>query len=112
SEAFFRKGRREYLDKNYQRAMDDFTTALTIYRGHELAEKYLQRTYAEAEQAAKSNMEMGVRYFEALQYKRAIYHFNEVMALLAHRPNEPLVKEAEKYVEQAKRRLQAAELFP
>jgi hypothetical protein len=57
-------------------------------------------------------MEIGVKYFESLQYQRAIYHFNEVVALLAHRPAEALVKEAEKYIDQCRRRLQAAELFP
>ena len=112
SEVFFRKGQREYLDKNFQRAIEDFQTALSLYRGHELASKYLQRAYAETEQAAKQNMEIGVKYFETLQYQRSIYHFTEVIALMAHKPNEPIVHEAEKYIEQAKRRMDAAELFP
>jgi hypothetical protein len=112
AESFFRRGQKEYQNKNYQRAIDDFNTALTIYRGHELADKYLRRALNESELVAKQHMEIGVKYFESLQYQRAIYHFNEVISLLAHRKDEVLVKEATKYVEQSKRRLQAAELFP
>ena len=57
-------------------------------------------------------MELGVQYFESLQYSRAIYHFTEVVNLMSHRPTEPIVGEADRYIQQAKRRLQAAELFP
>ena len=53
-----------------------------------------------------------MKYFESLQYQRSIYHFTEVIALMAHKPSEPIVHEAEKYIDQAKRRLEAAELFP
>jgi tetratricopeptide (TPR) repeat protein len=112
AEQFFRRGQREYLEHNYHRAIDYFQTALSLYRGHMLADQYLRRAVFEAEIEAKKNMELGIRYFESLQYQRAIYHFNEVVSLMAHRPTEPIVGEAERYSQQAKRRLQAAELFP
>jgi pSer/pThr/pTyr-binding forkhead associated (FHA) protein len=112
SEQFFRRGQREYLERNYDRAIEYFQTALSLYRGHVLADEYLRRTLYEAESAAKLHMQLGVQYFESLQYQRAIYHFTQVVNLMAHRPNEPIIGEAEKYIQQSKRRLQAAELFP
>lgn len=112
SEQFFRRGQREYLNKNYHRAIEAFQTSLALYRGHMLADRYLRRAVYEVEIEAKQNMDAGVRYFDALQYQRAIYHFSEVITLMSHRPNEKISAEAERYIQQAKKRLQAAELFP
>ena len=112
AEQFFRKGQREYLAGSFQRAIDSFQTALSFYRGHRLAENYLRRTIYEVESEARKHMDMGVQYFESLQFQRALYHFNEVITLMAHRPTENIVSQAEKYVSLCKRRLQAAELFP
>jgi pSer/pThr/pTyr-binding forkhead associated (FHA) protein len=112
AEQFFRRGQREYLNRNFHRAIDSFRTALSLYGGHVLAERYLRRAVYEAEIEAKNNMASAIQYYESLQYARAIHHFNEAIALLAHRPNEPMVKEAQRYIKQAELRLQAAELFP
>jgi len=112
AEQFFRKGQREYLAGNLQRAIDSFQTSLSFFRGHKLAEKYLRLAVYEVEALAKKHMEMGVQYFESLQYQRAMYHFGETVALMQHRPQEAIVVEAERYVALCKRRLQAAELFP
>ena len=112
AEQYFRKGQREYLTKNYGRSIELFSTALSLYRGHQLADKYLRLAIFNAEQEAKRNMEIAVRYFESLQYQRAMYHFSEVITLMAHRPTEAIVTESEKYIQICKKRLQAAELFP
>lgn len=112
AEQLFRRGQREYLNQNYQRAMEYFQTALSFYQGHLLADRYLALTMSEAEYEAKRQMATAIQYFESLQYQRAMHHFREVITLMAHRPQEPIVDEARKYTEQCKRRLQAAELFP
>jgi pSer/pThr/pTyr-binding forkhead associated (FHA) protein len=112
AEQAFRKGQREYLNKNFSRAIEQFDTALTLYRGHRMAEKYRQLAIHEAETEAKKNMEMGVKYFESLQYQRAIYHFTQVISLMAHRPTEPIVSDAQKYITVSQQRLRAAEYFP
>jgi len=112
AEQYFRKGQREYLTKNFGRSIELFSTALSLYRGHELADKYLRLAIFNAEQEAKRNMEIAVRYFESLQYQRAMYHFSEVITLMGHRPTEVIVTESEKYIQICKKRLQAAELFP
>lgn len=112
AEQYFRKGQREYLARNFARSIDSFQTALSLYRGHELADKYLRLAMYNAEQEAKQQRVLAVTYFDSLQYQRAMYHFTEVMALMAHRPGEPIVAEAEKYIALCRKRLQAAELFP
>ncbi len=112
AEQFFRRGQREYLAKNYHRAIDSFQTSLSLYGGHLLAERYLRRAIYEVEIEAKSQMAIAIQYYESLQYARAIHHFNETIALMAHRPNEPIIQEAGRYIKQAELRLKAAELFP
>jgi hypothetical protein len=112
AEQFFRRGQREYLNHNYHRAIDSFQTALSLYGGHLLAERYLRRSVYEVEIEAKLNMAIGIQYYESLQYSRAIHHFNEVIAMMSHRPDEAIIKEAKAYIKQAELRLQAAELFP
>lgn len=112
SEVYFRRGQREYLNHNYQRAIEAFQTALSLYRGHELATKYLRLAIYEAEAEAKRNLEIGIQYFQSLQYARSIYNFTEVINLMAHKPTDPIVLESEKYIMLARRRMQAAEVLP
>jgi pSer/pThr/pTyr-binding forkhead associated (FHA) protein len=112
AEQYFRRGQREYLQGSLQRAIDSFRTALSLHSGHKIAEHYLRRAIYDAEMEAKKQMELGLKYFETLQYQRAMYHFNETVALMAHRPKEKIVSEAERYNALCKRALQAAELFP
>lgn len=112
AEQNFRKGRREYLAKNYQRAIQSFQAALSFDRQHRLARFYLQLSVAEAEADAMKQMELGVKYFQSLQYDRAIYHFNQVMAMMAHRPQHQMVPKARDYVKKCQDLLRAAEMFP
>lgn len=112
AEQLFRRGEREYLSKNYHRAIESFRAALQLFGGHLLAEQYLRKARFEAEVEAKTHMATAIRYYESLQYARAIHHFNEVIALLDHKPDEMIVKTAKNYIKQSELRLQAAELFP
>ncbi|MBI4405085.1 MAG: FHA domain-containing protein [Deltaproteobacteria bacterium] len=112
AEQYFRKGQREYLNKNYHRAIENFQACLSLFRAHELAGEYLRLAVLGAENEAKKNWEIGKKYFESLQYSRAIFHFDEVVSLLSHRPSDPLVKSAEEYKNLARRKMRAAELYP
>lgn len=112
SESFFKKGQREYLAKNYHRAIENFSTALALYGGHLLADRYLRKAVYEAELRAKDEMALGVRYYTTLQYQRAIYHFKQVVTLMAHRKDEKIIKDAQTYIGLSEKALKAAELFP
>lgn len=112
SESYFRKGQREFFNKNYQRAINSFELALSLNQSHPAAAYYLGSAIHQSESEAAKNFETGLKYFESLQYKRAIYHFQQAQALLAHKPQDPAITEAEKYIKLSRQRLQAAELFP
>jgi pSer/pThr/pTyr-binding forkhead associated (FHA) protein len=112
SEAYFRRGQRDYFNKNYHRAISSFELALSLNKNHASAKYYLAAAIHDAEEEAKKNFEMGLKYFEALQYRRAIYHFQQTQALLSHKPQEKITTESERYIKLARQRLQAAELFP
>lgn len=112
AEQYFRKGQREYLNKNYHRAIEAFRAALSLQRNHELADYYLRLALYEVETEAKRNMDVGKKYFQSMQYSRAMFHFSEAINLMQHRTTDKLVPEAEKYIDQCRRRLQAAEQLP
>jgi len=112
SEAYFRKGQREYFNKNYQRAISSFELSLSLNQNHPAAAYYLASAVHESEREAAKHFETALKYFESLQFKRAIYHFQQVQSLLAHKQQDPGLVEAEKYIKLSRQRLQAAELFP
>lgn len=112
SETYFRRGQREYFNRNYHRAINSFQLALSLNKMHPAAGYYLKSAVHEAEKEAQKHYEMGLKYFSALQFKRAIYHFQQTQTLLAHKPNDPVISEVEKQIKLARQRLQAAELFP
>lgn len=112
AETHFRRGQREFFNKNYHRAIDAFQLALSLNKMHPSARYYLQAALHECESEAKKNYELGVKYFESLQYSRAVFHFQRTISLLQHRPKDQAITESEKYIRLAKQKLQAAELFP
>jgi pSer/pThr/pTyr-binding forkhead associated (FHA) protein len=112
SEQYFRKGQREYLSKNYLRAIEDFRAAISLYRGHELADYYLRLSIYQVENEAKKNFGYGRKYFESMQYSRALFHFGQVIELMEHKPEDPMNAESLRYIDLCKKRLQAAEQFP
>lgn len=112
AEQFFRRGRRDYLNKEYHRAIQSLATALDLDQSHRLAELYLKRSLIEAEEEAKKHLNLALKYFESLQYQRSIYHFEQVESYMQHRKEHEIVKQSKKYIEVAEKRLQGAELFP
>jgi pSer/pThr/pTyr-binding forkhead associated (FHA) protein len=112
AETSFKKGLREFENKNYLRAMEDFRSAASLYRGHPLADYYYRLSVYEVEIEAKKNYEYGRKYFESMQFSRAIFHFNTVISLMEHRPTDPMVASSQKYILISKKQLQAAEQYP
>lgn len=112
SEVHFRRGQREFFNKNYHRAISSLELAVSLNKGHPSASYYLQSAIHEAEKEASKNLEVGIKYFSSLQYKRAIYHFKQVQALLAHKKGDPIFKKCSEYIQIAEERLKAAELYP
>jgi tetratricopeptide (TPR) repeat protein len=112
AEQYFRRGQREFSNKNYQRAIDAFSAALSINKRHPLAKYYLDAAIHQSETEAEKHRTTGVKYFESLQFNRAIYHFTQAIGYMAHRPSDPKIAQCEQGIELAKRKLQTVELFP
>ena len=112
SEAYFRRGQRELINKNYQRAINSFELSLSLNANHVEAQASLRDAIEKSEQDAESNFEKATKYYAALQYQRAIYFFQQSQASWGHRPQEPRIKQAEEFIRLARQRLKAAELFP
>lgn len=112
SEVHFRRGQRDFFNKNYHRAINSLELAISLNRTHPSASYYLQSAIHEAEREAAKNLEVGIKYFAALQYKRAIYHFKQVQSLLAHKKEDPVLKKCAEYIRLSEERLKVAELYP
>jgi len=119
SERYFRSGQKEYFNKNYHRAIKNFDSSLSFNKKHPLAGYYRDRSLVASEREATTHMDIGVRYFQSLQYRRAIYHFSQTINMMDHRPTvmeaklaSKLIEAAKKYIGICKKQLQAAELYP
>lgn len=93
---FYESGYREFVSKNYLRAVDDFKTALELYPDHSLARLYLQRTEEMISEEVDTHYKAAINYFTSAHYQLSIFHFGEVIKLLEkRRPSAPYCAERE-----------------
>lgn len=85
ADGFYNSGYREYMAKNYLRALDDFKAALELYPDHRLARIYLDKTEAAVTEEIEKNYKSARSYFKSGQYHLSIHHFRRVMVLLSKR---------------------------
>ncbi|MEK7791279.1 MAG: FHA domain-containing protein [Deltaproteobacteria bacterium] len=85
ADGFYNSGYREYMAKNYLRALDDFKAALELYPDHRLARIYLDKTEASVTEETEKNYKSALNYFKSGQYHLSIHHFRRVMTLLSKR---------------------------
>ncbi|MSP18119.1 MAG: FHA domain-containing protein [Bdellovibrionales bacterium] len=117
AEISFRKGQRDYFNKNYHHAIDNFEAALSISNRHPLAGYYKGLAIHDSEVEAEKNRDMGLKYYNSLQYSRAIYHFKNAIEFLAHttadnKTANKIIQECERYIGFSNRKQQAAEVVP
>ncbi len=117
SEIYFKKGQRDYFNKNYLLAINNFDTSISLWSRHPLASYYRGLAAHDSEVEAEKNREIGLKYFNSLQYSRAIYHFKLAIDGLAHvRPEDnaakKIIQECERYIGFSQRKLKALELVP
>jgi len=82
---FYESGYRDFIEKNYLRALEDFKTALELYPDHLLARLYLDKTEIAISDAVDANYKAALVYFDSGQYRLTIFHFKQVMHLLNRR---------------------------
>jgi pSer/pThr/pTyr-binding forkhead associated (FHA) protein len=81
----YRSGYREFMAKNYLRALDDFKAALELYPDHELAGRFLSKTEATISEKISGNHKAALNYFIRGYFHLSIYHFNQVLSLMERR---------------------------
>ncbi len=117
AESYFRKGQRDYFNKNYQNAIDNFDAAISLWAQHPLAQYYRGLAIHDSEVEAQKHREIGLKYYNSLQYRRAMYHFKAAIDSLAHiksdnNPAQKMIQECQRYYEFSQRKLKAAEMVP
>lgn len=117
AELYFRKGQRDYFNKNYHNAIVNFDAAISLWGQHPLASYYRSLAAHDSEVEAQKHREIGLKYYNSLQYRRAMYHFKAAIDSLAHTKADngaakKMIQECQRYFEFSQRKLKAAELVP
>jgi tetratricopeptide (TPR) repeat protein len=90
-----KRGLRELREKNYFRAISEFSHAIDINPNDAQANFYMRRAKDELDSAIKQFNINAVRDMESLQYKKAIVSYCAVVRLLYNYPEDERFKAAE-----------------
>lgn len=94
AEMFFKSGFREYRERNYLRAKQQFEMVLQVSPTHELAQLYLDNCNREIEEEIKRLLDTGSRSLKAGKYKEAKGNFESVMRLKYREQDSDAYKDA------------------
>jgi pSer/pThr/pTyr-binding forkhead associated (FHA) protein len=81
AQAFYLRGSREYNSGNYNRAVQEFQTALSIYPNHPLARRYLEESRIKNNQTITDSLERAEKAFQLEKYRIAKSEYKNVMRL-------------------------------
>jgi len=117
SEIYFKRGQRDFFNKNYRNAIDNFNAAISLWNRHPLATYYRGLAVHDSEVEAEKNFNIGIKYYNSLQYQRSIYHFRLAIDYLSHSnadngPIKDLINQSKRYIDFSRRKLQIMELVP
>lgn len=101
--AYYFLGRREFLLKNYARALDEFRKALTFYPNHAKARYYARICEKRIKEESLRLLDIGKKYYEQLRFDLAIRFFNDVIYLNSKSSKSDIVKEAKKWKKKAEK---------
>lgn len=94
-EAIIHRGRREYREGNYFRAIDEFDLALILVPNHAHASYLLDRAKQRLDEEIKMNKDKAERDANSLQYDSARISLCSIMRILTEDKEDPRYKEAE-----------------
>jgi len=94
----YQKGRREFREGNYLRAIEEFQLALIISPGDSQAEYLLRKTKEKLDKTIEEYTVRAERDTGALKYSSAIVSYCSIMRLLATRPGDKRYKNAENQI--------------
>jgi len=103
--AIFQRGLREYREKNYFRAINEFNLALILNPNDPLAEFYLRKTKEELDRVIAEDFIKAKRDEEGLRYPNAIMTYCSVIRLLIKQPLDPRYINAEEEIKKLESKL-------
>lgn len=101
---FLQAGFREYREKNYLRARQNFENALQVVPGHRTAKLYVQNCNLAIDEEVKSHLEAGKKGLASGKLRSAQGHFEAVERLLFREPGHPALAEARENLEKVRRK--------
>ena len=81
AQAFYLRGSREFRAGNYNRAAQEFQTALSIYPNHPLARRYLEESRIKNNQMVSDSLERAEKAFQLEKYRLAKSEYKNVIRL-------------------------------
>lgn len=101
----YQRGLREYREKNYFRAINEFNLALILSPNDSQAEFYLRKTKEELDRTIEDYVVKANRDEDSLKYKGAIISYCAIIRLLYAVPDDPRHKNAEKQIKELETKL-------
>lgn len=95
ADAFFQFGFREYREKNYLRAKQQFETVLQISPGHSLARTYLAATKKEIDEEIDFHLQRGKRAEDIGKTRESKAHYEAIIRLLSYDKLHPAYSQAD-----------------
>ncbi len=103
--SIFITGIREMREKNYYRAITEFSLALILDPGNGRAQNYLSQAKQFLDKDVQSLFIAGTRSMKALRYRAASVHYCNIMRLLQTNPEDERYKTAEKNIREIEKLL-------
>lgn len=107
AEKYFKEGYREYIEKNYIRANQNFEVALQIYPGHEMARVYKENVIKAMEKEAKEIKRLAKRDEDAGRKKSALNRYDSIRRMYFKDQSNPIYKEADEAYKKFEAKLKA-----
>ncbi|MEN9723805.1 MAG: hypothetical protein RJB38_1791 [Pseudomonadota bacterium] len=107
AEMFFKQGFREYRERNYIRALNQFDLVLQLVPDHEGARRYRENARIEIEEEVKQHLERGRKAFSTGRLREARGHYEAVLRLLNSDQANPSYQEAKDLLTEVQSELEA-----
>ena len=92
------RGYRELREKNYMRAIEEFSMALIFSPNHGRASAYLEKSKMLLDEQVKSQFNKAKREIDSLKYKKAVRIYCSILRYLQEKPEDERYKRADKEI--------------
>jgi len=93
------RGFRELREKNYIRAIEEFSLALILSPNHGRASAYLEKSKMLLDEEVKSQFNKAKREIDSLKFKKAVRIYCSILRYLQERPEDERYKRAQKEID-------------